>query len=481
MSVPPASYAPGVRYDVVVVGGGTAGCVLAARLSENPDRHVCLLEAGPDYGRLADGRWPPDVLDARRMATDHLWPPGDDGRTFGGRVLGGSSAVNACLIAEGSRADYDEWDTGWSYARLEPHLRRARETLRPATANTGDPSLLHLAFVEAAQEFGFPLLDDPNAHDQPVGVAPYPANVVDGTRWNAALAYLDPCRERPNLVVRSTTLVDRIVVRGGRAMGVVDVAGDVYEGEEILVCAGAYFSPAILIRSGIGPVAELTRLGIPVLADLPTGARLLDHCGTTVAWAPSPELEEDTRRRAAGDGLFESHALVKAASSICPPGAWDLHVLSWITAENAGGACEAAVLVFHMKPESSGRVGLRSRDPRDAPVVERGFLSADADLAVLVEGIGLARALAATSALGAAVGAERRPGDDPPEEYVRASIRNYFHPAGTCAIGEVVDGECRVLGVDGLRVVDASVMPTIPRANTNLTTAAIAECIAETM
>ena len=228
-------------------------------------------------------------------------------------------------------------------------------------------------------------------------------------------------------------------------------------------------------------MAELTRLGIPVLADLPTGARLLDHCGTTVAWAPSPELEEDTRRRAAGDGLFESHALVKAASSACSPGAWDLHVLSWITAANVDGACEAAVLVFHMKPESSGRVGLRSRDPRDAPVVERGFLSADADLAVLVEGIGLARALAATSALGAAVREERRPGDDPPEEYVRASIRNYFHPAGTCAIGEVVDGECRVLGVDGLRVVDASVMPTIPRANTNLTTAAIAECIAETM
>jgi choline dehydrogenase len=469
-----------VRYDVVVVGGGTAGCVMAARLSENRDRRVCLLEAGPDYGPLAAGRWPADVLDARTVAADHLWPPADDGRTYGGRVLGGSSAVNACLVALGSRDDYDEWGADWSYERLEPYLHRAREMLRAGTANTDDPGALHRAFVDAAQELGFPLLADANAQDEPVGVAPYPANVVDGTRWSAALAYLDPCRDRANLTIRPDTLVDRVLVRDGRAVSVVDAAGQLYEADEVVLSAGAYFSPAILMRSGIGPADDLVRLEIPLIADLPVGRRLLDHCGTTVAWAVSPELDAETAVRARENRLFESHAVLKAASRDCPPGSWDLHVLSWITAASADGPCEAAAIVFHMKPRSQGHVALRSSDPLDLPLVERGFLTDETDLDAIVEGIELARRLATTTALGGVLREERRPGDVPPDTYVRETIRNYFHPAGTCAIGEVVDSDCRVHGLHGLRVVDASVMPTIPRANTNLTTAAIAERIAET-
>jgi choline dehydrogenase len=351
--------------------------------------------------------------------------------------------------------------------------------LRERRGNTDDPGPLHVAFVEAAQELGFPLLSDPNAYDQPVGVAPYPANVVDGTRWNAALAYLDPCRERANLTIRPDTVVDRILVRDGRAASVLDATGQLFEADEIVLSAGAYFSPAILMRSGIGPAGELARLGIQVIADFPVGRRLLDHCGTTVAWGVSSELEDDTLRRAREGRLFESHAVLKAASRTCRPGSWDLHVLSWISAATADGACEAAMIVFHMKPRSSGRVALRSPDPHELPIVERGFLSHPTDLDAIVEGIGLARRLAATSTLGAVLREERRPGDRPPETYVRETVRNYFHPAGTCAIGEVVDADCRVLGLHGLRVVDASVMPTIPRANTNLTTAAIAERCAE--
>jgi choline dehydrogenase len=469
-----------VAFDVVVVGGGTAGCVLAARLSENPACSVCLIEAGPDYGPLDAGRWPEEILDARALATTHGWGPGgEDGRTLGGRLLGGSSAVNACMVIEGSPADYDEWGPGWSYADVLPHLRRAKAELRTAPANTGRPVSFHSAFVEAARANGFPLLSDPNDPDEPVGVAPFPANVVDGVRWNAALAYLDPARDRPNLTVAGDTLVDRVAFDGTRATGVVDADGRRIGAATVILAAGAYFSPAILLRSGIGPEDELRQLGIPVVSDLPTGLRLLDHCGTTVAWKPSARLQEEAEEHARGDGLFEPHAVLKAASSGCLSGNWDLHLLSWIYPAGAEGSYEAAAIVFHMKPLSAGRVSLRTGDPRDAPEVERGFLSNKDDLPPILEGIELARALAAADPLRELLAGEVRPAGVDPARYVRETIRNYFHPAGTCGIGMVVDAECRVYGTEGLVVADASIMPTIPRANTNLTTAGIAEKVAD--
>ena len=213
---------PAVGFDVIVVGGGTAGCVLASRLSENSGRRVLLVEAGPDYGSLDEGRWPSEILDARTIARSHGWGPGgEDGRSLGGRLLGGSSAVNACMVIEGSPADYDEWGPGWSYADILPHLDRAKAELRTAPANTELPGPFHAAFLKAAQEGGFALLSDPNDPSQPTGVAPFPANVVNGCRWNAALAYLDPARARPNLVIVGDTLVDRVTFDGTRASGVV--------------------------------------------------------------------------------------------------------------------------------------------------------------------------------------------------------------------------------------------------------------------
>jgi choline dehydrogenase len=475
-----------VGFDVLVVGGGTAGCVLAARLSENPDRQVCLLEAGPDYGPLGDGRWPAEILDPRSLALTHGWGPGgEDGRSLGGRLLGGSSAVNACMVVAGSPGDYDEWGEGWSFEELRPYLERATAMLRTARSNTEQPAPFQSAFLEAAQVAGFPVLDDPNDPSTPVGVAPFPANVVDGRRWNAAFAYLDPARDRPNLTIEADSAVDRVALANGKATGVACADGRRFDGGKVILTAGAYFSPAVLLRSGIGPAAQLEQLRIAVVEPLPVGERLLDHCGTDVSWALAAGLQEATAAHARPTGLFEAHVLAKAASTMCESGSWDLHLIPWIYPVGTDGeqasTFQASTIVFHMKPRSSGQIRLRSTDPTEAPLIERGFLAHTEDVLPLLEGIELARTIAAAEPLRDQLGAELSPGEADPERHVRSTIRNYFHPAGTCPLGAVVGRDGEVLGVEGLFVADASIMPTIPRANTNLTTAAIAERIAQTV
>ena len=362
-------------FDVVVVGGGTAGCVLAARLSETEGRTVCLLEAGPDHGALADRRWPPELLDPTALQFSHDWGTGgEDARSLGARVLGGSSAHNACMVVQGTPADYDEWGPEWAYSVLAPHLDRARSELCTVPANTDRPAPFHRAFMLAAQEAGYPLLDRLDDPDEPVGVAPFPANIVDGVRWNAAFAYLDPARPRANLTVEGGALVDRVLIERGKAIGVILAGGRRIEAQLVVLAAGAYLTPAILVRSGIGPESDLRRLGVSAVSALPVGERLLDHHGTGMGWHPAERLRADTAAHHRDGPLFQPHAVLKAASSSCTAGSWDIHLVPWTNPAGTPGGYEVSVGVFHLKPRSFGRLHVPSNDPAALPHVTRGFL-----------------------------------------------------------------------------------------------------------
>ena len=456
------------RFDVIVVGGGTAGCVLAARLSEEPERTVCLVEAGPDYGRYAEGRWPSDMLDARALPMSHLWETeGDDRSASRARIFGGCSAHNACLVVWGSCGDYDEWGEGWTFAELEPYLRRAESSIRTRTDRTDELSPFHRALLDAGPRIGLPRLADFNDLDATVGIAPAPVNAVGAVRWNTAFAYLDEARSRPNLTIVSETLVDRVEIAGGRAVGIVSDSGRL-TADTVIVAAGAYGSPALLLRSGIGPHAQLSRLGIGVIENLPVGVGLADHPGVGIEWSPA-------EAHVPIDGpVFATSLLVRARSDSCPEGTWDLHFLPWL--EEADEGWRTSAVVYLLKPDSRGSVTLRSPDPRVPPAIEHGFLTEPHDLDRLSSGVALIRTLAEE----AGCGRELRPGEhDALDTYLRREVRGIFHPTGTCAIGAVVDPRGAVLGIDGLRVADASIMPTIPRANTNLSTIAVAERIAD--
>lgn len=456
------------RFDVIVVGGGTAGCVLAARLSEEPERTVCLVEAGPDHGPYVEGRWPSDMLNARTLPMSHLWETVPDDRSASrARILGGCSAHNACLVVWGSRADYDEWGEGWTFAELEPYLRRAVASIRTRADRTDDLSPFHHALLEAGPRIGIPRLADLNDLDATIGIAPAPVNAVGAVRWNTAFAYLDEARSRPNLTILPETHIDRVEVAGGRTLGVVS-DGARLTADSVIVAAGAYGSPALLLRSGIGPAAQLSRLGIGVIEDLPVGAGLADHPGVGIEWSPAAAHVPDR------GPVFATSLLVRARSDSCAKDTWDLHFLPWL--EEADDGWQTTAVVYLLKPDSRGSVTLRSPDPRVPPAIDHGFLSERHDLDRLASGIALIRTLAERSGCGR----ELRPGDHAAlDPYLRQEVRGIFHPTGTCAIGTVVNSRGAVLGVDGLLVADASIMPTIPRANTNLSTIAVAERIAD--
>jgi choline dehydrogenase-like flavoprotein len=448
---PPAWLATHVRYDVVVVGGGTAGCVLASRLSEEPGRTVCLVEAGPDYGPYASGLWPADIIDGRWLALDsHCWERDDDEdrSQLRARILGGCSAHNACVILAGAPADYDEWGAGWTADELAPCLERATRQLATRPMDAADLSPWHAAFAELGA--GDAIVHDVNM-------------TADGVRWNAAFAYVDPARDRPNLSILADTLVDRLVLEGERATGVVTSGGEV-GAATVVLAAGAYGSPGVLLRSGLTPEAGL-----------PVGENLLDHVGTGMGWEATDELRRDM------DAFVEEHDLAMAAvtlalrSSACPDDRCDLFMFP-----AAEPGYELSAAVFLMKPRSRGRVTLTSPDPRAPLQVEHGFLADEHDVEILSEGFERLRELGRAEPVSRYAARETRPGEGvPAASHIRATARGFFHPTGTCSIGRVVDERGRVFGYENLYVADASIMPTIPSANTNLSTAAIAERVAE--
>jgi choline dehydrogenase len=431
-----------VRYDVVVAGGGTAGCVLAARLSEDASRTVCLIEAGPDYGPYGEGRWPADMLDGRWLALDsHCWERDDedDRSQLRARILGGCSSHNACVILRGTDEDYDEWGPGWTADELRPYLDRAEHAF--GTRLLGDDELspwIHVFAEEAGAD----------AIVHPVNMTP------EGVRWNAAFAWLDPARNRDNLAIVGDTLVDRVLFDGTRAVGVSTSAGDV-RADTVVLAASAYGSPAILLRSGLGP---------------PVGENLCDHVGTGMGWEATDELPADW------DAWVAEHPLAFAGVTVRPAGT------DFFMFPAADPGYEISAAVFAMKPRSRGRISLTSSDPRAPLAIDHGFLADPADLEVLAEGFERLRELGRSERVRRYAAREMRPGEEVDAvSHVRATARGFFHPTGTCRIGSVVDERGRVYGYEKLVVADASIMPTIPRANTNLTTAAIAEKLAETI
>lgn len=283
---------------------------------------------------------------------------------------------------------------------------------------------------------------------------------AEGVRWNAAFAWIDPARERDNLTIQADTLVDRVLLDGSRAIGVATSAGEIHA-DTVVVAASAYGSPAILLRSGI--------------TELPVGENLIDHVGTGTGWEPTDKLRSDWDEWSREHELGMAGVTVAGRSSSCAAGIHDLYLFP-----AAGTDYDISSAVFAMKPRSRGRVSLTSPDPRAPLAIDHGFLSDAADVEVVAEGFERLREIGA--ALSSYVRRESRPGREvPADDHVRATARGFFHPVGTCAIGAVVDERGRVYGHENLVVADASIMPTIPRVNTNLTTAAVAEKLAETI
>ena len=297
----------------------------------------------------------------------------------------------------------------------------------------------------------------------------HPVNAVGTVRWNTAFAYLDPARARDNLTILADTLVDRVLLDGDRAIGVATTAGEL-RARTVVLAAGAYGSPGILLRSGVGP-----ERGLPV------GDGLTDHVGVGFGYAGTDRLQVDVAAFERAHPLFMAQVTVAMSSSACAPGLSDLFFFPGLDPPGPHGY-EVSVAVFAMKPASRGSVRLTASDPRAPLHIDHGFLSHPDDAAVLAEGVERLRRLVAGDPIRRYAGRETRPGPEVDAmTHVRTTARGFFHPVATCAIGRVVDGDGRVYGLDGLVVADASIMPTIPRANTNLSTIALAERIADTL
>ncbi|MEU3661881.1 GMC family oxidoreductase N-terminal domain-containing protein [Streptomyces sp. NPDC032940] len=508
-------------YDYVIVGAGSAGCVLAARLSEDPDVRVALIEAGgPDTAQEihVPAAFPQLFKSALDWDLDSEPEPGIGGRrTYlpRGKVFGGSSSINAMIYIRGNRADYDGWAAagakGWSYADVLPYFRRSEANERGADLYHGADGPLTVsdgrsghplvsAFVRAAEQAGHKTNDDFNGATQS-GVGRYQLTQRGGLRCSAAVAYLHPALDRPNLTVLPAARAHRVILDGGRATGVEverDGVVEVVRAErEVILSAGAYESPKLLMLSGIGPAAALSAFGIEVVRDLPVGQGLQDHYMALLNFltdteslmnAASPEnaaLLQNEGRGPLTSNVGEAGGFFRSRPELDAPDV-QFHAAPVLFHQEGLGAPTGHGFSFGpcvVAPTSRGAVTLRSPRPDAAPRIVHNYLTTPEDRASLVAGIRIALEIAAQPAVADLVTA---PFDVPPSytdadllAWAQQSGQTLYHPTSTCAIGAVVDPELRVHDVPGLRVVDASVFPAVPRGNTNAPTIMAAEKAAD--
>jgi len=527
----------GSRFDYVIVGAGSAGCVLASRLTEDPNITVALLEAGGKNESLLV-KMPAGVgnLIATKGATNWGFETVPqqflDGRRLyqpRGRGWGGSSAINGMIYIRGHARDYDQWRqtglTGWGYADVLPYFKRAQHHEDGADAwnaeggplwvsrgPPGDP--IYKAFIQAGKQAGFPVTRDFNGYQQE-GVGPYHLTIRDGERWSASAAYLRPIlASRPNLRVISNAHAGRIVIENNKAVGVEFSAGPgkpvqtVRAAREVLVCGGAFQSPQLLMLSGIGPADEITKHGIKVVADLPeVGRNLQDHLDVCLINEMTKPISMYSKTKGLKQPMIglqyllskqgpgrtnhlHAGAFLKTRGELDRPDI-QLHVVNAQMRDHARIKADRDAFTIHacqLRPESRGTVKLASSNPFDAPAIDPRYLAEENDRRTMRDSVRIMRDIVAQKALDLYRGAEFAPGahirtDAEIDAWVRQNAETIYHPVGTVRMGAdakaPVDDQLRVRGVEGLRVIDASVMPTLIGGNTNAPTIMIAEKLSD--